>query len=288
MRIALSTTHFGLPHFVHAMEFFYMAAEYAVLNPDEEVEVVIQPHVHYRSRYVAEFIESICRSCTNFRVVLSDVNTDDHPPKKLWTIIPYSIKGDTAHARCYQWFTTGYRGANKIRDTIIPDSPQSSIPRVGLVNRKNTRILLNADAIQQAIEEELGLSVDTTYFEDKSLLEQARFFKEHRIIISPHGAQLCSIPFAPDGACIIECCHDEWHPMFYFPGLSSSSGKVHVMLCDDISIQDGQLVTPYSTELRNKGIRQKKLNIYMNTQRVVQVIRGYLNDEYSASEIHCM
>jgi len=73
-------------------------------------------------------------------------------------------------------------------------------------------------------------------FEDNSLDYQIKFFNEHKIIISPHGAQLCSIPFSQDNSLIIECAHDEWHPYVYFPGLSYTSNKYHAMICDDHSV----------------------------------------------------
>ena len=188
---------------------------------------MIQPGVRFQSRYVDGFIESLCRSCTNLRVVSTGRHRCPHTHK---TEDENSLLCPGRRSTLYMRSMVHNCVPGSKSDTRHnhPRPPRASAPRVGLVNRKNNRILMNACLIQQAIDKELGIPVDSTYFEDKSFLEQARFFREHQIIVSPHGAQLCSIPLAPDNACIIECCHDEWHPTFYFPGLSFFSGKVHV------------------------------------------------------------
>ena len=52
------------------------------------------------------------------------VGTDAHTHTKQKTRIPYCVQEDAAHSTCDLWFTTVCRGANLIRDTIIPDHPE--------------------------------------------------------------------------------------------------------------------------------------------------------------------
>ena len=132
----------------------------------------------------------------------------------------------------------------------------------------------------QRIRDELGEIVETVYFEDKSFQEQISFFNAHNVIISPHGAQLCSIPFAPKNSVIIECCHTDWHPYYYFPGLSISSSKTHVMICDDHSV----FPAGRSSYIKN----EMKLNIHVDPDKVVAAVQSYARGGLDSQKVHLM
>ena len=72
-------------------------------------------------------------------------------------------------------------------------------PPKNLSSEKN-RILTNYKQLCNDIKTKFNIEVDITYFEDKSFDYQIKFFNEHKIIISPHGAQLCSTPFSQDNS----------------------------------------------------------------------------------------
>ena len=151
--------------------------------------------------------------------------------------------------------------------------------KIGLVNRIKNRILLNQEEICDSIYETFKINVDIVYFEDKSFDYQINFFNKHDIIISPHGAQLCSIPFAPNDALIIECVSEEWHPYSYFPGLSYTSNKYHVMLCDMHEVfSRGQ-------SCRYKG--NLKFNITTDPQKIINIIDIYLKNSKKLNRHNC-
>ena len=192
---------------------------------------------------------------------------------------------------CLNWFPRN--NSEKIRDLFLGNSDKNNGDeskaateeekkeeknndngniKIGLVNREVNRVLLNATELCEAIKHRFGLEVNVTCFEDKSFDYQIEFFNKHNIIISPHGAQLCSAPFAQDDSLIIECVHEEWHPYHYFPGLSYSSNKYHAMICDDHSVY------PNVSSKKYIKCRQEKLDITVDIRKVTEIIGIYLKN----------
>lgn len=84
-------------------------------------------------------------------------------------------------------------------------------PRIGILNRSNTRTILNSDGLAKELSKLVyvyernttttplkvrsDVPVSVAYFEDKTFLEQVEFFRQTDILISGHGAQLTGLPF---------------------------------------------------------------------------------------------
>ena len=143
-------------------------------------------------------------------------------------------------------------------------------PRIGIINRKHNRILLNASEIQNIIEVTFDIKVDLIYFEDKDFDTQVQFNYNHDIIISPHGAQLASLVFMPINGFVIEIGHSEWLPYSYFSGLSVTSGKHHAIVCNDHPFPEWQLVKQ----------KQQKLNMTGEVRKIISLIRHYITSQY--------
>ena len=126
------------------------------------------------------------------------------------------------------WMTP--QTARSIRIALCGPDEFRDRPRVGIINRKNNRRLLNINSIKFEISA-LGLAVEEVLFESEDLDAQINFNNSHDIIVAPHGANLSSTPFIPDYGLVIEICNPEWVPYNYFPGLSISSGKSHYLIC---------------------------------------------------------
>jgi hypothetical protein len=250
IKVAPNENWFGFPHFVHVMEYFYLLTEIIIQNPSRLV-IVIQPSQKYKSRYVNSYFSHLVQKWGNF--VFVDPGAEKklaaygyHPSKQyefnhdgLKECGSFLLGGRTVSGELLTWFQHK-SSADIIRNSFVTQQPTDCTKplRIGLVNRKNSsgRAIENMTEVCERIRDELGEIVETVYFEDKSFQEQILFFNAHNVIISPHGAQLCSIPFAPKNSIIIECCHTEWHPYYYFPGLSIRSSKTHVMICDNHSV----------------------------------------------------
>jgi hypothetical protein len=204
----------------------------------------------------------------------------------------FNLNGDIVTGNILNWFPNN--NSNLMRDLFF--TPKNNGIKIGLVNRqqigrrqsykKNNRVILNSKELCNKLEKRFNIPVDVTLFEDKSFEYQIKFFNDHKIIISPHGAQLSSIPFTQDNSLIIECAHEEWHPYEYFPGLSMSSNKHHYMICDDHSV----FPTAYSDKYINpaKGrSNNSRLNINVNIEKIINVIDNYLKNNNKLPNYNC-
>jgi len=103
-------------------------------------------------------------------------------------------------------------------NTDIDRGHVSIKPRVGILNRNETRSLLNVQDIVGVVKDYLGedTSVTVALFENADFLSQVDFFAQHDIVLSPHGAQLVGIPFLPSCASLLEIFpKGYWVPSFF-------------------------------------------------------------------------
>lgn len=277
---------FGFPHFVHTMEYFYYFSEIIISNPSSLV-VVVEPEQEYKSKFVEGYFQKLLVNYHNFIFTNPKLINDYQPNEKqefahnkLQEYTNFKYQDKIFNDKILTWFQKKST-SEIIRKMFFPKNENISKIKIGIINRKNNRILLNEKEISKKIFEEFNIITDTTIFEDKSFMSQISFFNEHNIIISPHGAQLCSIPFARENSLIIECCHEEWHPYDYFPGLSLTSSKIHVMMCDNHSV----FPKAYSPEYKNK---KKKRNIKTDVNKIIKVIRSYINNELNSQQVYLM
>jgi Glycosyltransferase 61 len=123
--------------------------------------------------------------------------------------------------------------ANHIPD-VLPDIPcrknMNRLPKIAILNRatNSRRHLLNANELASSIETTFpGQNVPIVFFENKTLLEQAKFFMETDIVISPHGAQLTGIAFMKNCSSVIEFFPKNYLTADYFGSLAAAVGVDH-------------------------------------------------------------
>lgn len=104
-------------------------------------------------------------------------------------------------------------------------SSSSLLPRVAIVNRGQSRSLLNVDSLVVALRSNLGLEdIRTTDFERATFLEQVEFLANTDILLSPHGAQLTGIPFLPACGRVLEIFPARYFYHTYFGSLADAAG----------------------------------------------------------------
>lgn len=128
-----------------------------------------------------------------------------------------------------------------IRDRAVAPAPPSCHrdPRIAVLDRRGgSRSLARpyelAEAIRSAAAADAksysntsdalhsnSLTVPVMYFEGKSFDEQVNFMSSTDILISPHGAQLISMPFMPSGGAVIEF----FPPDYLYDGTSQKSRR---------------------------------------------------------------
>ena len=280
-KIILKTKHWPhWNHFVHYLQFLYWCSD-IILNDTNFQYIIIEPKNKSDINYIKSYCKHILKKNSNviFKNKYKKNNVNDKNviyKKYSWqrTTGYFILNDEKKQNKILNWFPNN--NSKKIKNLFLNASNCNNI-KIGLVNRKNTRILTNCNQLCDNIKKRFNMEVDITYFEDKSFDYQIKFFNKHKIIISPHGAQLCSIPFSQDDSLIIECVHEEWHPYDYFPGLSHSSNMYHVMICDDHSV----FPTWWSDNYVNKKINRSnnsRLNINVNVEKVLNIIDKYLKN----------
>ena len=273
-------------HFVHCMQYFYWVTD-IILDDSNYRYIVMEPETspgiyNYKSKYVVSYLKKISKVIPNFILTKKYDKNDIH--RKIiytWSFLQgnFILDNKKVLGNYLNWIP--YNNSTKIRNLFFKDNNDNNI-KIGLINRLKNRILLNSKKICDNIYNKFKIKVDIIHFEDKSFDYQINFFHEHKIIISPHGAQICSIPFAPKNALIIECVHEEWHPYDYFPGLSHACNKYHIMLCDNHTVFPQWSSVEYINKKRNK-----KLNITTDPKKIIDIIDIYLRNNNKLETYDC-
>ena len=225
-------------HFVHAMQYYYHLVS---KSHDENSTISLigrYPRTSAGSRYAIDFIERIKMSKRYGNIVFREYAI--HSVPRGIKCIPLNCGADTI--KC-PWFTS-LSGARFMRDALIRPAAIRRKATIGIINRtrlnhnrrardKGNRRLLNSGEVTKTIKARTGITVDEIQFDDKSFNQQINFCNSHDIIISPHGAQICSIPFMPDYGVVVELFNEEYYlcASTYFKQLALQSGKGHLLYC---------------------------------------------------------
>ena len=259
-------------HFVHAMEYFYKAT--SMVLEGETDSLILGGHPHH---YVKDFVESISTmpkinigASTGELEVLE--NTKEVATSPEWD-------PDTFDNSIRNWFLSP-ESAREIRRHIISveKKPRKS-PSIGIINRSeaNKRRLVNSEELKSGIKRVFNIEVEETTFDNLSFSEQVYFCDSHDIIISPHGAQICSIPFMPDYGLLVEICHRDYYRPSYFRELALRSGKSYMIICDT---HEEELLNKWryepESEQFNARCSGRANNVSINMNKLIPAIERFL------------
>ena len=258
-------------HFVHCMQYWYWVTS-TVLNNTECEYICSTPKIPWKRPYVEAYLDRVLLELPNLKIVT------EHSDEGLEfchrdSIKDYFLHNDAKLKHVYRkWFP--YDNSDSVRRIFVDNLPVSDDIKIGIVNRKCNRRILNIDQLVHQISSISNVTTTVTYFEDKDFNYQINFFNNHNVIISPHGAQLCSIPFMKPGSLVVECAHEEWHPYDYFPGLSYTSNMYHAMVVDDHACFPANCSDQYINPVRGRS-NNAKLDIEVDIDKIVSVINDY-------------
>jgi len=118
-----------------------------------------------------------------------------------------------------------------LRQTFLRGAASSAKdgPRWIYVSRQrsgNRRIENGAD-----VERRLGLAGFVTVFpEELGVAEQARLFRDARLIVAPHGSGLTNLVFAEPGARVLELFPPDWTMQSHYRVLAAQAGIRHAAM----------------------------------------------------------
>jgi Glycosyltransferase 61 len=209
-------------HFAHAMQQVYSCWSFWQAHPDK------LPVLNVQRVTPSSLIEAIRyriykhRNENNpFMVGIYQALTETLGVKVVYNHkYPYSVKVK----RNRQWLN-GYsfipNSTASLRNAILGSFGERVRscpvkPRIAIFDRKSSRSFDNVQSLQSALQHQWQDMVDIVYLEGKSFAEQIGLFSRYDIVVSPHGAQLTSIPFMPDCGGVLEVFPDGYLiPQFY-------------------------------------------------------------------------
>jgi hypothetical protein len=117
------------------------------------------------------------------------------------------------------------------------ETANTTVVRIGILNRKKTRRLQNKGSVVRAIESEMQARLNSVRarfvlgdFEDRTFQEQVEYLSSVDVLVSPHGAQLSGIPFLPNCGRVIELFPTGYLVPKYYGSLAAISGVEHSYL----------------------------------------------------------
>lgn len=214
-------------HFPHAMQQIYRCFSWWQANPTATDYFLIMPRKQPLDQaFLKGMVENI-RRIFQVRVVYV---RDDLPVVR--PIIGYSFEEEHSFAMRSAHDAQVLRKEILRSNNLPTSSCQTNQPvRIGFIDRKQSRSLQNIGAIIRTIERsplgQQGVLFQTVYFETASFEEQIEFMATSDIIVTPHGAQLTSIPFMPVCGRILEFFPAGYHVPAFFGSLAAVSGIAH-------------------------------------------------------------
>lgn len=229
-------------HFPHTMEYFFKAISLSILSGGKLQ--VVAPHKHtdlgkYNEAFLKS-LESLKGVQWNHEKYFNDDQILRIKTSPEWC--PHLQKFD--HTQ--NWFQDK-KIASILRNHIL-GAPKliRKTPRVGFINRTDSRAIKCTQFIH-FVSRYFQVDCQETVFDDLSFFDQIKFFNDHDIIISPHGAQLTSIPYMPDFSYVIEINTQEYFRPSYYGSLAQSSGKNYISYCHNLKLSE---INPWKENIK--------------------------------------
>ena len=146
------------------------------------------------------------------------------------------------------------------------ENDDSNTPRIGILNRRDTREILNSRDISMAIQNDLGFEneVPVTYFEDgaATFCDQVKYFATNDIIISPHGAQLSGLfLMPPDDSIVLEIFPLGAVMPWYFGSLAQSTGIEYAYMYETQGNMESEINYWQGSTMHLRLARERNLDI---------------------------
>jgi hypothetical protein len=284
-------------HFVHALQFYYVALDIALSCPARRCCIATEVRGRCaKGRLALDQLLDHCEKAFVNVTLASNVTAPriaTHDPIELheygigadWPSTEHDPPDATYNVKA-RWLQHT-RTATLLRESVfgpdpIPNHDMNNLS-VGVLNRPAAfqRQLLNVDeGVRKLRTLPFVNRVDVSEFTSDHTFEyQTRFFRDHDVVISPHGAQLAWSPFMVERGLIIELQRtDTGRPPSYFSSLSAESQQSHVLVLDRKSCDD--------TQLSQLDRNQKRRDMTIDWNDVIATIERYRSADSQLSGIY--
>ena len=144
--------------------------------------------------------------------------------------------------------------------------------QITIVDRKSSRRIMHVETLRQALEDALSPEqqgrIPIVYFEDASFAAQMAVTSHTDILITPHGAQLASLPFLRPCASVLEIFPFRYCLPYFYGSLASAAGMdYHYM----------HLGNECMIEMEKRGQR-RSANLCLDVNTIVQGVQQLVKE----------
>ena len=212
---------------------------------------------------------------------------------------PTTFDAGHGHRGSYRVLETKH--FKELRDSLIANSPRltndgasgstanplllspppacNGVPRVGFLNREgSSRVVENHVQIMEQLRRQLGSVAEFEYlksFDNMTMVEQTSWMYRHDVVISPHGAQLTSIPFMPDHGAVLELNANGFYEPNWFGPLAGYSGQQFVLLYGGENMT--RQVRKHSKTIASKNLARSK-SMCHNVNAVLSAVAQMIDE----------
>ena len=181
--------------------------------------------------------------------------------------LPAHALADPDHVRNF-----GDKILRHYKQSPMPKKSCEQPPRICILDRERTRRILNVKQLKHGLQTAFPDSpVSIRYFERATFLEQVQVFSSADILISPHGAQLSSIPFLPKCAKPLELFTAGYYVPDFYGSLSTHAGLSHSSAYVGDEAAQGDL--RYRMESVETRTRARAQSMCPNVSDLVQLVQ---------------
>lgn len=272
-------------HFPHAMQQLYRCWSYWNLHP-ELSPVLIGPAHHrgFRPTVRHDFFTNMLQALQTaiaLRVESMNYTTTTELDKIMESLAQQqqqqlvAVRSNFEHGDGFAFASS--RDTISLQKVLLQQQsgcPIDRQPRIAILNRDqrySKRSFLNANELAREITSRgLSTHVPIVYFENATFQEQIQFFHQFDIVLSPHGAQLTSMPFMPSCGGVLEFFPRGYFMPFYFGSLARASGLHYMALY--VSENDWEAETTLATKTVHSRFRARQSNLCPLVVDAVQAV----------------
>lgn len=256
-----------LRHFPHAMQQLYSCISYWYAHEQKPSVLAWNKDVRDQLKSKSDtFVTGVIISLSGSNnLTFLDTDVTPLPNSSVFAIRkPGYVVNSPKHLRKFRDDTVGLIHSHGVTSCL------SSSLRIGILNRRKNRRLVNEKSVIMDIKQALpnSTTIHATEFENASFEDQVRFFSTVDILVSPHGAQLTGLAFMPNCGQILELTPKGYHIPYFFGSLANASGLgygyVYTSPGDPVNETKAMSAT---IDLRNKA---RSANLCPSTTSIVQ------------------
>lgn len=292
-------------HFPHGMRQLYRCWSWWEMHPSK-IKVLEVPRDFWDDLKrqgggrVNPFFRGILRVFTNgLNVTVIVSNSTAAPVKDLASVNAINVSEEEVTAVWVEYNQNIYLGrmrkyyafrrgdSSTLRDGVVsyyfPDRNPSicqKAVKVGILNRRGTRRILNVDVLSKVLS---NYSSRVVYFEGATFQEQVDFFSSVDVLVSPHGAQLTGEVFMPKCGAVLELIPRGYFAPNWFGSLAVDSGLNYSYLY----MSEGDPLEESRNISATKSGRTwaRKQNFCLPIPAVVEAVKTLIEQWHSCCEL---